>query len=185
MEVPQRVMKELNISEDEVIDIIIECANRIAPKYVFGYYEAEDLVHEAIIIAFKALSQYKSGPLRNFLSSHLSRRMKNFKRDNYFRPGAANREAKMAIMNPIDITNINDECESNMQQYSSYIQNISYSEMLQKIDDELPVSYRRDYLRIRDDAIGNMSIKRKNEVLDKIREIIGDMYEEDYLNEWE
>lgn len=173
MEIPKHVTETLGITEDEVIQIVIDAANRIGPKYAFGYYDADDLIQEATIIGMKALKSYKKGPLQNFINSHISKRMKNFKRDNYYRPGAANAEAKMAIMNMLDITSIDYESEDNMKQTHDYVSTIWYKEVKDKIDKELPVSYRRDYLRMKDGDLSGITPKRKKEIITKIQEIVG------------
>lgn len=76
-------------SEEEVLEIIERCAKRLANKFKFGYYDADDIVQEAVILVINTncLEKYDtSRPLENFISSHLRKRLYNFKRDNYMRP---------------------------------------------------------------------------------------------------
>ena len=55
--------------------------NRIAPGYTFGYFEIEDVKQEAYIICLEGLEKYDPQfPLENFLSRHLSNRLKSLVR---------------------------------------------------------------------------------------------------------
>ena len=73
------------MTEREVVDQIEVVCNRIAPKYTFYGYTAEDLKQEAFIICMEALNRYdEKRPLENFLSVNLSNRLKNFVRDHHF-----------------------------------------------------------------------------------------------------
>ena len=57
------------MTEREVVDQIEVVCNRIAPKYTFYGYTAEDLKQEAFIICMEALNRYdEKRPLENFLS---------------------------------------------------------------------------------------------------------------------
>jgi DNA-directed RNA polymerase specialized sigma24 family protein len=72
------------MTEQQVIDQIKIVVNRIAPKYTFNTYDVDDIKQEAFIICMDALERYDNKrPLENFLSVHLSNRLKNFVRDNY------------------------------------------------------------------------------------------------------
>ena len=83
-----------NMTKDQVVDQINVVVNRIAPKYTFYGYQADDLKQEAFIICMEALPRYDAKrPLENFLSVHLSNRLKNFVRDNHF---TSNEEQKAA-----------------------------------------------------------------------------------------
>lgn len=172
MQIPQKI-RDLGLTDQEVIDLITEVAERIVPKYVFGYYDVEDLVQEAIIIGLKGLRKYDkdAGELENFMSIYLSSRMKNFKRNNYYRIGTKNAVDKIAIMNPVDISDVNPNEEDSMHSYSDLYDNLYYREMIDKINRELPVDFRRDYLKLMD-GVNTMTQRRKNELIQKIREIV-------------
>jgi RNA polymerase sigma factor (sigma-70 family) len=73
------------MTHEQTIDQITIVINRIAPKYTFRDYDVEDIKQEAFMICMDALDRYDTNrPLENFLSVHLSNRLKNFVRDNYF-----------------------------------------------------------------------------------------------------
>ena len=75
-----------NMSEEEVVSTINKVASRLAHKFTFAFYELEDIKQEAFIIAMEAMNRYdEKKPLENFLFVHVANRLKNFKRDNYFR----------------------------------------------------------------------------------------------------
>ncbi len=74
-----------NLTKEQVVDTIQVVVGRIAPKYTFYGYLVDDLKQEAFIICMEALPRYdEARPLENFLSVHLSNRLKNFVRDNHF-----------------------------------------------------------------------------------------------------
>ena len=49
------------------------------------HMKSEDIEQEAFIIGAKAIDDYDGRSLENFLYVHLNNRLKNFKRDNYYR----------------------------------------------------------------------------------------------------
>lgn len=55
----------------------------------FAYYEKDDISQEVWALCLDALDRYDVdiGPLENYLVRHVSNRLKNLKRDRYFRPG--------------------------------------------------------------------------------------------------
>lgn len=172
--IPQKI-RDLGFTDEEVIALIREVAWKIAPSYKFGYYDDEDIVQEAVIIGLEGLEDFsaKTGTLESFLLVHISNRMKNFKRDNYFRPDTKNSIDKIAVMNPVDITSVNAERENNMLDMNDLEENLTYKDMIQKINKELPVDFRRDYLKIVDGLGTSMTARRRKEVINKIKEIVG------------
>ena len=73
------------MTEKEVMREITSVINKIAHKYTFYGYEIDDIKQEAFIMCVDAMERYDpSRPLENFLSVHLSNRLKNFVRDNHF-----------------------------------------------------------------------------------------------------
>lgn len=73
------------MSDEEVKLVIIIC-ERMSHAYAIGPFTAEDIQQEAFIMAMDAYSRWdRERPLENFISNHLSRRLKNFVRDKYYR----------------------------------------------------------------------------------------------------
>lgn len=82
----------------EQIKTILRVIDRIAPSYVFGFYEVDDIKQESYIICHEALQRWDQiRPLENFLSKNLSNRLKTLIRDRYSR--ATTTSARHAELN--------------------------------------------------------------------------------------
>ena len=152
------------MSEQDVISQIKVVVDRIAPKYTFYGYQADDIKQEAFIICMEALPRYdETRPLENFLSVHLSNRLKNFVRDNHF---IKDEEEKAKVVMPGQLANE----EYILDSKDEYIESIDYKEMTRSLDIKLPANYRSDYIKI----INNVYVpkKRKEEVLFIIKTIL-------------
>ena len=173
------------MSESEVLEVINKIADRYAYKFRFGYFEAEDIRQEAVIIAMEALDRYEEGrPLENFLAVHVKNRLTNFKRDKYYRQTKENSEAqkkhnksKKFLMEPLDIYNIRDEQEMNMRIDDEFVDDCEQDEIIQIINMNLDVGLRSDYLRIKDGCY--VAKPRREKILEEINNILRDNgYEE-------
>ena len=96
------------VTEEKFMQAFNFVVDKIAHKYVFTSFECEDIRQEAFLIAYSGLAHYdKSRSLENFLYIHLSNRLKNFKRDNYYRYEVGDAQkmqnTKKSILEPIDI----------------------------------------------------------------------------------
>lgn len=137
------------MTEQEVIETITKVADRQAAKFRFGYYEVEDMRQEAFIIAMDALDRYdEKRPLENFLAVHVNNRLKNFKRDNFYRMNNEKHESKKLIMDPIDIARVRDEKEKNMKTDDSFKDGLERDEIVNIIDKYLDIGMREDYLKM-------------------------------------
>ena len=153
-----------NMTEQQVIDQIELVVGRIAPKYTFYGYEKDDLRQEAFIICMEALPRYdESRPLENFLSVHLSNRLKNFVRDNHFQ---ADEDEKAKVVMPGQLANE----EYLLDKREEYVENIDYKEMSKVLDLKLPANHRSDYLKIINDVY--VPKKKKEEVLFIVQTIL-------------
>ena len=171
MEIPS------GMSSEEVTAIILKVAQKLAPKYIFASYDVEDIEQEAFIIALDALSRYDSDkPLENFLYTHVNNRLKNFKRDNYFRQdhGTAQQiqDRKKNLLEPIDI-----ECLYSISTKDSTVTDAHIRETLELIDKKLPSHLRRDYLKLRNNS--PLPKSRKANVIKVIEDIIHGEYNEE------
>ena len=164
------------MTEEQVIQIINNIANSLASKFKFGYHELEDMRQQARLFAWEGIDNYDGiRPLENFLWTHIRNRLFNFKRDKYqspdkpclscphHRPNQQNfcgkyfhqseckeytswckrNDSKKNIMRPMVVDNLNELFKSN--QVTDFLQN---SEILNKIDHNLPVKYREHYLKM-------------------------------------
>tara|TARA_R110001592_G_scaffold133324_1_gene348495 strand:+ start:135 stop:650 length:516 start_codon:yes stop_codon:yes gene_type:complete len=166
-----------NLSEQEVISTITKVARKLAPKYVFASYEVEDIEQEAFLMGVEGLKRYDtSKPLENFMYTHINNRLKNFKRDNYYRFDYGNaqkiQDRKKSILEPADITalycvSIDDDT----------VDNAHLSEMLDLIDRTLPSDLRGDYLKLRTNS--PLPKGRKAIIIQAIEDIINGDFDED------
>lgn len=159
-----------NMTEQEVIDTITKVARHLAPKYVFASYDLDDIFQEAFIIGIEGLEKYdEKRPLSNFLFTHISNRLKNFKRNNYYRLdiGTAQQiqDRKKSLLEPLDIDAIYSICTQDKTSNDVYV-----NEVLHIIDEKLPAEYRRDYLKLRTNS--PLSKGRKAMIIKIIQEIV-------------
>jgi len=159
-----------SMTESEVSETISKVARRLAPKFTFGPYDVEDIFQEAFIIGIEGLDKYdEARPLSNFMFTHISNRLKNFKRDNYYRLdiGAAHniQTRKKNINEALDINSIHSICTADTTTNDAHI-----TEILAIIDEKLPAEYRRDYLKLK--ANSPMPKSRKALILKILKEIL-------------
>lgn len=149
-----------NMTEQQVLKVIESVVNRIAPKYTFQGYEIDDIKQESFLICMDALSRYdQKRPLENFLSVHLSNRLKNFIRDNYYVKDVDENKKKLfkagsISENPNIVSLIND------------LHNVEIEEIKSIISNSLDPSYRADYLKILNNIYVNK--KRRSLILNEI-----------------
>lgn len=158
MKIPQ------GMTEEQAINQISIVVNRIAPKYAFKGYEVDDIKQEAFMICMDALNRYDNNrPLENFLSVHLSNRLKNFVRDNYF---VKDDEDKKRVLAPKQLSY--DENITNKDVDFDTI--LDFQEFRSIIDKFLPFEYRADYLKMANDVY--ISKKRKTILINIIKKIL-------------
>jgi DNA-directed RNA polymerase specialized sigma24 family protein len=181
------------MTEKEVVELIKKVAKRLAPKYVFGFFTKEDLEQEAFIMGMDALKRYDSSrPLENFLSVHISNRLKSFLRDNYFRqlPPCECKDntcsvcesklkrilSKKNIMAPIDLGSVCDEKENSMKYADFLYKKLEISEIKELVNKYLPLEYRIDFKKMCDGV--SIPKPRKDKIKELIEEILHDYTEE-------
>jgi DNA-directed RNA polymerase specialized sigma subunit len=149
-------------------------SNRLANKYTFPNYETDDIIQEAFIIGMEAMNRYDGvRPLENFLSIHIKNRLKNFKRDNYYRPdeGRAKeiQNGKKKLLDASSIDNIkylivNSECSSSLEE----------RELYEYIDIHLPANMRSDFLRFKNDQ--SLTKTKRNNLISELKKILERFY---------
>jgi RNA polymerase sigma factor (sigma-70 family) len=154
------------MTEQEVVHQINTVVNRIASKYTFYGYEVDDIKQEAFIICMDALDRYDNKrPLENFLSVHLSNRLKNFIRDNYF---TKDEEEKKKVLKPKSLSS--EEYIPVNKHQENHDVNIDAKHMQNILNKHLPSTYRADYLKLINDVY--VPKKRREEVIELIKELI-------------
>jgi len=75
---------------DEARPIIERLAKSRSSNGAFAYYENVDVYQEIWCMCLEAIGRYdpRIGPIENYLVRHVTNRIKNLKRDKYFRPGS-------------------------------------------------------------------------------------------------
>ncbi len=155
-------------TETQTIKCIQGVVNRIAPRYTFYGYTVEDVKQEAFIICMEALPRYDSArPLENFLSVHLSNRMKNFVRDNHF--VSTDDENRVKVYQPAQLEHENHIVDTR-NKYTINEEKIDYREMQKVLDKYLPASYRFDYLKMINDVY--ITKQRREEITEVITQIL-------------
>lgn len=158
------------MTQEQVVSTITRVSHRLASKFTFPNYEEDDIAQEAFIIGMDAMDRYDGvRPLENFLSIHIKNRLKNFKRDNYYRPdeGKAKeiQSGKKKLLDASSIDNIkylvvNCECSEDLEE----------RELYEYIDNHLPANMRSDFLRFKNDQ--SLTKTKKANLMAKLKEIL-------------
>lgn len=75
---------------NDAYPIIERLAMSRSTNGAFAHYEKNDVYQEIWGMCLEAMKRYdpQIGPIENYLVRHITNRLKNLKRDNYFRPGS-------------------------------------------------------------------------------------------------
>lgn len=135
------------------LQTIQKVIDRIAPKYTFSIYSLDDIKQESFIICMEVMDKYdESRPLENFISKHLSNRLKTLKRDKFFRKKPAH--------------------QINIDIYQEFGDKLSTQEAVDIVVKSLSTSMRNDFYRVANGV--SIQSHRKNSLFKKIREILGE-----------
>lgn len=157
------------MTEQEVVDQINIVVNRMAHKYTFGTYGLDDIKQEAFIICMDALTRYdEKRPLENFLSVHLSNRLKNFVRDNYY---TKDENEKKRVLKPKYLSQ-----EDVVKYEYDYYTKLEAQDVTDIVDMHLPAEHRADYLKMINDVY--IPKKRRDELIEIIKELVEIYHEE-------
>ena len=151
------------MTSDQITETILLVVNRMSHKYTFNGYEVDDIKQEAWIICNEALQRYDGKrPLENFLAVHLSNRLKNFVRDNYWDSDTDRGRVctPAQLSGDVNVIGLTRDLHSEMSNH----------EMVNVVDSKLPATYRGDYLKIINDVY--VPKKQREEVVSKISGIL-------------
>lgn len=158
------------MTEEEQLVVVRKIARTLAPKYVFDCYGRDDIEQEAILMGLEAIPRWDSSrPLENFLYTHINNRLKNFKRDNYYRLSDTG-EPERVQQNKKNILDAGSIHESSAQIEFDLAVLLDTKELFNKIENRLEAKYRKDFLRLI--AGSRVSPKKKQELLLIIRDIL-------------
>lgn len=157
---------------NEQIQTIQAVVKRVCHKYVFGYFSVEDIQQEAFIIGYKAVEEIWDGkrPLENFLSIHIPNRLKNFKRDNYYRLDIPDIDSKRNKNNnnKKKLMEATELFEFDLTENNSVLDKLVDSEFWSTVYNSMPNFVKSDFKRL----LNNVSIpsKRRNQVLNFVKD---------------
>jgi DNA-directed RNA polymerase specialized sigma24 family protein len=182
------------LTEAHVLAVIEKVSGRLARKFAFACFTAEDLQQQCFVWALERLPQYEPGrPLENFLQVVLANELRNLRRNklrraevpckacdagSYCSPAGpcrrhlewtARNKAKADLMYPIDLAAVNEEEEGALQTPDA-AERVEFSELAGRIDTLLPPALRADFLRMADGAV--VSSERRRIVRDAVRDIL-------------
>lgn len=188
------------MSENEVLDVIEDIADRLCRKYAFGPFTSEDIRQQVALEAIEALARFRPerGALQNFLARHCRNRLLNMRRclltrwedlpcerchageccgkdgefcEPYKRWRDRNR-TKTNLLLTCDLAEVNDESESRMRLASTVQADAEVTEIVQLLDERLPVELRRTMLQIR--AGVKVPKYERTRVEEAVRDILSD-----------
>lgn len=186
-------------SEHQVLEAIERAVAILAPGFVFGHYDVEDVKQEGRMAAVKAVESGKydpARPLENFVYTAVRNALVNLKRDKFHRtdppcrachagdhcclPGPCKKYAdwsarnadKANIARPLGLDYVADEKERRTRVAPAAEADVEVAELVARIDAELPVELRQVYLQMR----AGVSVPRtkRAQVEQAVRTILGD-----------
>jgi len=150
------------MTEEDTLKTMQRVVEKIAPRYVTHGYSVQDMQQEAYIMCMEALPRYDNErPLENFLSVHVSNRMKNFLRDNV----KIKDEKKHKIIKPSQLTH---EVENSYEE--DFNEKLDFKNMSIIVDKNIPAAMRMDYLKM----VNNFYVPkpRREEISEFIRDLL-------------
>jgi len=174
-------MKVSQQTLDKAYPIIERLARSRSVNGAFAYYESGDVYQEVWCMCLEALDRYdpQIGPIENYLVRHVTNRLKNLKRDKYFRPGSdvptsGLARIRMNLVNalPLDGGDIAEQgtllCSSSIS--VNPIDSILCDETLSYIRQQLPENLLEPF----EELIGNNKVRSPlvAEIRQKIAEIL-------------
>ena len=175
------------ISDTEITQIIVSVANKVGPKYRFGYHSIEDMAAQAVLEGIKVLEAGKFTPgkdrspdgtkkrLRAFLSVCMNNRMRNYVRNNSCRYSSENNKyntSKYNLMHPVrvgDATHFFGDCPRPNE--------VESAEVIRYIRSKLTVDQVKDFVRIQNGV--SIPAGRKALLIETVKEILNETQAED------
>jgi DNA-directed RNA polymerase specialized sigma24 family protein len=159
----------------EQFKTILKVIDRIAPKYVFGYYTLDDIKQESYIICLEALEKYDGlRPFENFVSKHLSNRLKTLIRDKYSRSNILTEKHQCLNESKRSLVDLQPSLEGSavFADHEDLLDKLSTAEAIEMLMEQLPPSMRNDFKRIAN-GVAVQSVK-KAALFKRVKEIVGE-----------
>lgn len=154
-------------------EIILKVIDRIAPKYTFSYYELDDIKQESFIICLEAVEKYdNSRPFENFISKHLSNRLKTLIRDKYSRSNIESEKHEKLNQSKKNLMDLKSVDGSYKIYEDDIIERMSTSEAIETLMRELPPSMRNNFYRLANGV--SIQSSKKQALFEKVKEILGE-----------
>lgn len=158
---------------NEQLQTIMKVIERIAPRYTFGYYDVDDIKQESYIICLEGLSKYDNfRPFENFISKHLSNRLKTLIRDKYSRSKIESTKHEKLNQNKKNLMDLKSSDGQFKIFEEDIIEKMSTNEAVDKIMEELSPSMRNNFYRLANGV--SIQSSKKNALFSKIKEILGE-----------
>ncbi len=157
--------------------MIQQIASQRKNNHAFAHYTSEDIEQEVWVMCLDALHRYNpaTGPLEHFLNSHVTNRLKNLKRDKYFRPGSCvatsgAAKTRMNLINALPLDNF-DVSEDSVVLGAASLEPDPFMQLLADetrdyITDRLPPDMKPIFFAV---MSGN---KIRQPIMDKFRKIV-------------
>jgi len=161
--------------------IIERLARMRSVNGAFAYYERDDVYQEVWGMCLEALGRYdiSVGPIENFLVRHVSNRLKNLKRDMYFRPGrnaatSGLARTRMNLVNALPLDNEDFADGARLMCFSSHAADPSEYVMRDETLSHIRCNLPEDLLVPFDELLENNKIRRSTmqDLREKIAEIL-------------
>ena len=182
-------MKAHDVTEEQ-IRALTPIIRQIASKFRFGYLDIEDMTQQGFLELFGAIedgSYDDTMSLETFAKNHVHHRLFNYKRNNFCRKEypclcceletpdieKCKKFIKWEKRNNLKMGLTQGSSEGIEFQVgfgATPEEEVVSSELLQNIDDKLPVDLRKDYLRMKDGAV--VSKKKREIIKEAVRGII-------------
>lgn len=176
-------------TETEVLGLIEYVCSKLAPQFVFGYYDLDDLKQEIRIFCLESLSKYerKRGKLSTFFMVVATRKLVNFRRDHLYRmpPTCScknclsgiecdyqkHRMAKWCRLNTVkrNLMNINHMGDDDYED-ALVVCDSGMKEIVELIDENLDVLLREDYRKMIEGV--SVSKKTRDKIITEIHSIL-------------
>ena len=154
-------------------EIILKVIDRIAPKYTFSYYELDDIKQESFIICLEAVEKYdNSRPFENFISKHLSNRLKTLIRDKYSSSNIESEKHEKLNQSKKNLMDLKSVDGSYKIYEDDIIERMSTSEAIETLMRELPPSMRNNFYRLANGV--SIQSSKKQALFEKVKEILGE-----------